>query len=134
MEQSIVSTRNEESRIKRECKGRALCITRNVSSLNNSKSQFYVKSESRDIFYFVEYKTDSQFCTCWDFTSHRADKCKHIYAVQYATRLGLVQQISKRLPIAQKQVHKSFIHSSQMTENFSVNSKPKSYLEDEYDF
>lgn len=103
MEQTFVSGINEENRIKRECKGRALCIQRSVFMIQNSKQEYYVKSESsKDRYYFVEYKTDSQFCTCWDYASHRSDKCKHIFAVQYALRLGLVQEIDHKLPICQK--------------------------------
>jgi predicted nucleic acid-binding Zn finger protein len=109
MEQTIVSKKfvNEESRILRECRGRRLSISHRVLMMRNSKSHFYVKSESKDIFYFVEYKTDSQFCTCWDYASNRSDKCKHIFAVEYALRLNLVQQIDKKLPIAQKVGHNS---------------------------
>jgi len=93
---------NEEKKVLRECRGRRCALLGKVLRLENSEHTFYVKSESKDIFYFVEYKTDSQFCTCWDYASNRSDKCKHIFAIEYALRLNLVQQIDHKLPISQK--------------------------------
>jgi len=84
----------------RECRGLRLYISQSVFRIQNSKHGYYVKSESSDRYYFVSNKTDSQFCTCLDYASHRADKCKHLYAVQYALRLGLVQSIDRKLPIS----------------------------------
>lgn len=125
MEQTFVSGINEENRILRECRGRRLAISRSVyeildTQINNSSS-FYVKSESKDIFYFVEFKPNYIFCTCWDFASNRSEKCKHLYAVQYAIRLGLVQQIDHKLPIAQKPIQRQ-------------QKKAKSWEDDEYSF
>ena len=124
MEQtSIVSKQtklvNEESRIARECRGRRLALLGSVFITNDSKVHFYVASESnKDIFYFVEYKQNANYCTCWDYYSNRSENCKHILAVGYALRLNLVQKIDHKLPICQK-----------VTENFSGASKPKSVAE-----
>jgi len=113
---------NEGKKILRECRGRRLALLGSVNSLQNSNTGYYVASESsKDRYYFVEYKTDSNFCTCWDYASNRSDKCKHLYAVQYAIHLGLVQEIDHKLPISQK------------TEKFSVFSdKPKSTIAEQY--
>ena len=109
MEQSIVSPKtklvNEENRIKRECKGRALCIQRKVNQFLNS-DVFYVESESLvGKYYYVKFVFESSgnfWCSCPDYASNRSEKCKHLYAVEYAIRLNLVQQIDKKLPISQK--------------------------------
>ena len=129
MEQISVSNKNEESRILRQCKGRRLSITLSVFRIQDSKHSFYVKSESSNRYYFVEYKPDSSFCTCWDFASNRSDKCKHIYAVEHSLRLGLVQQIEHKLPICQS---KKLVTS--MSSIDAVDNKPKSWTEDEYDY
>ena len=120
MEQTIVSAINEEKSILRECRGRSLAISRRVfGTLYNSKIHFYVGSEySIYSYYFVEYKNEYNFCTCWDFASNRSDKCKHLYAVEHALRLNLVKKIDKRLPIAQK----------------PTVMKPQSWEDDSYDF
>ena len=107
MEQSIVSPKlvNEENRIKRECKGRALCIQRKVNQFLNS-DVFYVESESLvGKYYYVKFVFESSgnfWCSCPDYASNRSEKCKHLYAVEYAIRLNLVQTIDKKLPISSK--------------------------------
>jgi len=122
MEQTVVSKQtrfvNEESKILRECRGRRLALLRRVfMSTETNRTHFYVASEViKDRYYFVEYKQNANFCTCWDFASNRSEKCKHIFAVEYAIHLGLVQQIDHKLPISQK------------AEKFSA-SKPKSIAE-----
>jgi len=107
MEQTIVSAINEEARIKRECKGRALCIQRKVNQFLNSDI-FYVESESLvGKYYYVKFVYESSgnfWCSCLDYASNRSEgKCKHIFAVQYALRLNLVQKIDHKLPISQVQ-------------------------------
>jgi len=108
MEQRIVSAINEEARIRRECKGRVLCIQRKVNQFLNSDN-FYVESESLvGKYYYVKFVFESSesskpyfWCTCPDFNSNRAEMCKHCWACFYAKRLNLVQQIDKKLPICQ---------------------------------
>jgi predicted nucleic acid-binding Zn finger protein len=118
---------NEESRILRECRGRRLALLGSVCGLQNSKFSFYVKSEFNDRYYFVEYKQNWNFCTCWDYASNRSDKCKHIFAVEYALRLNLVQQIDHKLPICQfKKV------AASMSSNDVIDNKPKSSIADQY--
>jgi len=136
MEQISVSNKklvNEESKILRECRGRRMAISRRVYGTNttNSKIHFYVASESSstDRYYFVEYKDNWNFCTCMDYASNRLDKCKHIFAVEYALRLGLVQSIDRKLPLTQSK--KVVTVSSSIDENIN---KPKSWEADYYDF
>jgi len=107
MEQTIVSNKfvNEENKIKRECKGRALAISRRVLS-NPDSNGFYVESEMiLGKFYYVKIVFESSesgsfWCSCPDFASNRSDKCKHVFAVEYAIRLEIVQPIDKKLPIS----------------------------------
>jgi hypothetical protein len=110
MEQIVSKLVNEENKILRECRGRRLAISRRVLRYEkNTNTSYYVESESTNRFYFVEYKDkeDYKFCTCMDFASNRSDKCKHIYAVEYAVRLNLVQATESKLPISQKVAAKS---------------------------
>lgn len=72
MDQIFVSKlTKEENKILRECRGLRLAISRSVNSLSNSKSQFYVKSELKNKYYFIEYKNEYNFGTCWDCASDR---------------------------------------------------------------
>ena len=88
VEQKIIEKQqSEQEQIKRECKGRALALTRKVYRLNNT-DVFYVESESsNDTYYFVKYKPDVlTWCSCPD-SSTRGMKCKHQFGVEYAIRL-----------------------------------------------
>ncbi|MFB5600871.1 MAG: hypothetical protein ACE5SW_11675 [Nitrososphaeraceae archaeon] len=78
-----------------------------MSTETNNRPHFYVSSEvSADRYYFVEFKpnVNSFYCTCWDYASNRAEKCKHIFSVGFALSLGLVQTVDHKLPISQKPV------------------------------
>ena len=57
----------EEQKYKRECKGRALAISRRNYRLHNS-DVYYVESESsNDTYYFVKFKPDVLYwCSCPD--------------------------------------------------------------------
>ena len=70
---------------------------------NSNSNGFYIASESAsNRFYYVEYKDNYNFCTCGDYASNRSDKCKHIFPVDYAIRLNLIQHVEKKLPISQR--------------------------------
>jgi hypothetical protein len=99
----------------RERKGAILALSRNVLRIENSDT-FYVKSESKDIWYFIKYEPYWNWCSCFD-NSYRHERCKHIFAVEYSIRKGTLQDVDK-LP--------SFVKRDNMV--------PKSYLEDEYSF
>lgn len=118
----------KKNRIKRECKGRALAISRRVLS-NPDSNGFYVESELiLGRFYYVKIVFESSeigsfWCSCHDFASNRSDKCKHVFAVEYASRLGQVQSIDKKLPISQfKKVVSPITKMSSVT-------KPKSWTD-----
>jgi len=125
MEQSIVTKQtklvNEESKILRECRGRRLALLGRVFRRCFDDTPSYVESETNsDKFYYVKFVFESSgnfWCSCPDYASNRSEKCKHLYAVEYAIRLNLVQQIDKKLPIAQKAV-----------------AVTKSWEDDSYDF
>ena len=34
-----------------------------------------------------------EWCSCMDYGSHRADRCKHIYAVEYAIRFNTLKEV-----------------------------------------
>jgi hypothetical protein len=57
----------EEQKYKRECKGRALAISRRNYRLHNS-DVYYVESESsNNTYYFVKFKPDVLYwCSCPD--------------------------------------------------------------------
>jgi hypothetical protein len=110
----------EESGITlREVKGRALSTSRNVLRIQNSDT-FYVQSERCDnTYYFIRYNFSGfEYCSCPD-NSIRGQKCKHIFSIEYAIRLGTLQDI-EHLP-------KNAVRYPQVITT-------KSYEEDEYDF
>lgn len=108
---SIVSKQtklvNNEQIMIREARGRRLALLGKVFMIQNSKTNmngYYVESEfASNRYYYVQYKeNDDSWCSCPDFSSNKVENCKHLYAVQYALHLGLVQQIGHKLPISQK--------------------------------
>jgi predicted nucleic acid-binding Zn finger protein len=107
---------------KREVKGRALALSRNVYRLLGA-DVYYVQSErSEEIYYYVKYIFDSfEWCSCPD-NSTRGIKCKHQFAIEYSIRLGTLKDIeylpaeAKKYPVA------------------AIVQQSKSYLEDDYDF
>lgn len=124
MQQLKVEQKNEQEQ-KRECKGRALALTRNVYRLLNSDI-FYVESESsNDIYYFVKFKPDViEYCTCPDNSLRRGGqmKCKHLHSIEYAIRMGTLKDIDI-LPTEAK------------VRKVVATVKPtKSYTEDDYSF
>jgi len=94
-----------EQRYKRECKGRALALTRRVYRLLNT-DVFYVESESsNDTYYFVKFKCGVlEWCTCPDNSMRTGGgqiRCKHVHAIEFAIRLGTLKDID-RLPTEAK--------------------------------
>ncbi|MGB9168902.1 MAG: hypothetical protein WCB31_08245 [Nitrososphaeraceae archaeon] len=57
----------------------------------------------------------------WITGSNRSEKCKHLYAVEYAIRMGTMKEVDK-LP---EEVHSNIKKQS---------AEPKSYMDDEYSF
>lgn len=88
VEQKIIEKQqSEQEQIKRECKGRALAISRNVFRIEKTDS-FYCQSENNEnVYYFIRYSPDVlTWCSCPD-SSTRGMKCKHQFGVEYAIRL-----------------------------------------------
>lgn len=79
-------------------KGRVIALFRRSYLLQNT-DVFYVKSESSDnIYYFPKYKPDViEFCSCKDYESNRATRCKHIVAIELPIRMGTLKD-TDRLP------------------------------------
>lgn len=121
----------EEQRCKRECKGRALAISRRIYRLLNT-DVYYVESESSDnIYYFVKFKPDViEFCSCMD-SSTRNVRCKHLYSIEFAIRLGTLKD-TDRLPSdakVSKVVATATVSAATPTAKVS-----KSYTQDDYSF
>ena len=113
---------------KREAKGRALALTRNVYRLLNT-DVFYVESESsNNVYYFVKFKPDViEWCTCPDNSLRGSQmKCKHLHAVTFAIRLGTLRDID-RLPTEAKV--KKVLPTTAVTKPVA-----RSYKEDDYSF
>jgi predicted nucleic acid-binding Zn finger protein len=125
MQQLETSKQIVEAQDKRECKGRALALTRNVYRLLNS-DVFYVESESsNDIYYFVKFKPDVvEFCTCPDNSLRRGSqmKCKHLHSIEYAIRMGTLKDIDI-LP-----------REAKVRKVVATVKPTKSYTEDDYSF
>ena len=88
VEQKIIEKQqSEQEQIKRECKGRALAISRNVFRIDRTDS-FYCQSENNEnVYYFIRYSPDVlTWCSCPD-SSTRGMKCKHQFGVEYAISL-----------------------------------------------
>ena len=120
----------EEQRCKRECKGRALAISRRIYRLLQTEDVFYVESESTDnVYYLVKFKPDViEWCTCPDHSIRGGGqmRCKHIWACEYAIRLGTLKDID-RLPTEAK------VREVAVTTPTAVSAK-SSYKDDDYSF
>jgi len=118
-EVSKIVKQQEPKKNRREGRGRVLALSRQIYRLLN-KNTFYVESESSDNrYYFVRYNPSVfEWCSCKDFESNRAERCKHLYGVEYAIRFATVKEVDK-LPE-------------------EVTTKPRqqqlSYERDQYDF
>jgi hypothetical protein len=119
-----------EQRYRRECKGRALAISRRIYRLLQT-DVFYVESESTDnVYYFVKFKPDVvEYCTCPDNSLRGGQmKCKHLHAIEFAIRFGTLRDID-RLPTEAK--------VKKVVPTAAVATKPqlaRSYTEDDYSF
>jgi hypothetical protein len=84
MQQLKVEHENTTKKCRREGKGRVLAISRRIYRLLQT-DVYYVESESTDnVYYFIKFKSDIvEFCSCKDYESNRAQKCKHIFGVEF---------------------------------------------------
>ena len=94
MQQQVV----KEKKDRRVGKGRAIALSRRI--YRTAENLYAVESESADNrYYTVKYNPNPTFvqewCTCLDYNSNRATKCKHIYAVQTALKNNTIQVIEK---------------------------------------
>jgi predicted nucleic acid-binding Zn finger protein len=123
----------EEQKYKRECKGRALALTRNVYRLVNT-DVFYVESESsNNTYYFVKFKPDViEWCTCPDNSMRTGGqmRCKHLHAIGFAIRLGTLRD-TERLPTEAK-VSKVVVATT--TTATIIPTAKSSYKDDDYSF
>ena len=119
-----------EQKFKRECKGRALAISRRIYRLLQT-DVFYVESESTDhVYYYVKFKPDViEWCTCPDNSMRTGGqmKCKHLHAIEFAIRLGTLRDID-RLPTEAK------VRKAVAVTPPTVGPTTKSYAEDDYSF
>ena len=101
---------------RRSGKGRVIALSRRVYRLL-STDVYYVESESSDnTYYFVKYNlSDSAWCSCRD-NSTRGMKCKHIWSIEFAIRMGTLKD-TDRLP-----------------EDATKKRESKSYTGDEYSY
>ncbi len=112
----IVETKKD----RRSGKGRCIALSRRIYRLMQT-DVFYVESESTDnTYYFVKFKPDViEWCSCPD-NSTRGLKCKHIFAIEFAIRMGTLKDIDK-LPVEVKKYPQQ-----------QIPAKP--YTEDDYSF
>lgn len=82
-----------------------------------------VESESRDRFYFAEYKQDYNFRNYMDYAINRFDKNNNIFTVEYALKLDMVQHKDSNFPIRNNPFQK-----------ISVKVASNRWEDDSYDF
>ena len=90
--QKIVETKKD----RREGKGRCIALSRRIYRLLQTEDVFYVESKSTDgIYYFVKYEPNVlEWCSCMD-NSTRHKKCKHIFGIEFAIRMGILKDTDK---------------------------------------
>jgi hypothetical protein len=128
MQQLKVEHENTTKKDRRSGKGRVIALSRRIYRLMQTDI-FYVESESTDnVYYFVKFKPDViELCTCPDNSMRTGGgqiKCKHLYAIEFAIKMGTLRD-TERLPPEAK-VRKTIA--------VTLTIKPKSYTEDDYSF
>ena len=117
----------EEQKYKRMGKGRSIAQSRRIYRLLQT-DVFYVESESTDnVYYFVKFKPDviEWWCSCMD-NSTRGLKCKHIWSIEFAIRMGTLKDTDDKLPADAKRDTSTLVSP--------VAIEAKSYTEDDYSF
>jgi len=95
MQQLKIERKNTIKKCRREGKGRVLAISRKIYRLLQT-DVYYVESESTDNVYYVKFKPDIiEFCSCKDYESNRAEKCKHIFGVEFTIKIGTLKDTDK---------------------------------------
>jgi hypothetical protein len=107
---------------RRSGKGRVIALFRRSYLLQNT-DVFYVESESSDnIYYFPKYKPDViEFCSCKDYESNRATRCKHIVAIELPIRMGTLKDTDRLSADAKrnKKTNTQYNNSSYTEEDYS---------------
>jgi len=96
LQKQTIVKKVEKNKNRREGRGRVLALSRHVYRLqNNKKDTYHVESESCDSrYYFVRYNPSVfEWCSCKDFESNRTERCKHIFAVEFAIRFATVKEV-----------------------------------------
>ena len=126
---------------RRPGKGRALALSRRIYRLQNTNNMYYVESEtSDDQYYLCKFKPevlDSQ-CSCKDNSTRRGLKCKHLFALEFAIKWGIIKDIDNPLTdvkgdttIIKSTITKTTITKPMIT---SKSLSSLSYQDDEYSF
>jgi hypothetical protein len=95
----VVENTNEKKKDRRPGKGRTMVLSRRIYRLQNTDNTFFVESEtSDDHYYCVKYNpssvVESWLCSCKD-NSTRHIKCKHLFAIEFAIKWGIIKDIDK---------------------------------------
>jgi hypothetical protein len=131
----IVEQKNnvvEKKKDRRPGKGRAMALSRRIYRLQNTDNTFfYVESETSDNnYYFAKFKPDvleSWYCSCKD-NSTRNIKCKHLFAIEFAIKWGVIKDIDDKLPPT------TTATADVKWEDTQIAQITKSYKDDDYTF
>ena len=128
----VENTKTTRKKDRRPGRGRAVALSRRVYRLQNS-GVYYVESEtSDDQYYFVKFKPDvieSWYCSCPD-NSMRGLKCKHLFAIEFAIRWGILKDIDKQ-PIT---ITEADIKEEDTIQVAPISKSSSSYKDDDYSF
>ena len=117
----IVETKKD----RREGKGRCIALSRRIYRLLQTEDVFYVESESTDGIYYLKYELNVlEWCSCMD-NSTRHKKCKHIFGIEFAIRMGTLKDTDKLPADAKRDITITAVTSAQDN---------KSFEEDDYSF
>ena len=123
----------EKKKDRREGKGKVLAISRRIYRLQKT-DVFYVESESSDnTYYLVKYQpSDFKWCSCRD-NSTRGLKCKHIWSIEFAIKMGTLKDTDKLLSADAKR-DTSILVSPTAPQSKQIAIEAKSYTDDDYSF
>jgi predicted nucleic acid-binding Zn finger protein len=115
-----------------------LALSRHIYRLQNTDNTYYVESETRDDqYYFCKFKPEvlelsRGYCSCKDNSTRRGLKCKHLWGIEFAIKLGTIKEIDN--PLTNVKRDTAIIKTTTIRKPMITSNSSLSYEDDEYTF
>lgn len=138
MQQLKIEHKDITKKDRRPGKGRALALSRRIYRLQNTNNTYYyVESETRDDqYYLCKFKPEvlDSYCSCKDNSTRRGLKCKHLFAIEFAIKWGIIKDIDNPLTEVKGDTTITKTTKTTIISKPMITSSSLSYKDDEYTF